>query len=92
MYFGNNTVSINCPSIDSPISFLNGKSFMVSKSLVWLDSYYPIDMGSAVMVSWNNKFLLCILTSVSDLSWYATFIDQELTVLLLILNLGLEIQ
>lgn len=92
MYFGNNTVSIYCPSIDSPISFLSGKSFMVPKSLVWLDSYYSIDMGGTIMVSWNNKFLLCILPSVSDLSWYATFIDQALTVLLLILNLGLEIQ
>lgn len=37
MYFGNNIVSINCASIDSLISFLNEKSFMVAKSLVWND-------------------------------------------------------
>lgn len=91
MYFGKNIVSTNCPSIDSPLSFLSGKPFMMSKSFVWLDSYYWVDMGGAITVSWNNKFLLCILVSLTYRG-NATFIDQAFIALLLILNLGLEIQ
>lgn len=90
MYFDNNIVSINCPSIDSPISFLSGKLFTVSKSLVWLDSYYPIDMGDHnhgelkqhISLVFPDKYLWPIL--VCHIHWSSTYS--------LILNVGLDIQ